>query len=85
MFDIVDGISARMRAHGHAPGSAVEMVSHIEVEDSTPGRVRLHWKAASRITGALTGVGSRIMEGVVRRMTSQFWQNFADRVAREPA
>jgi carbon monoxide dehydrogenase subunit G len=47
--------------------------------------VRLRWKAASRITGALTGVGSRIMEGVVRRMTSQFWQNFADRVAREPA
>ena len=85
MFDIVDGISARMRARGHAPGSAVEMVSHIQVEDSTPGRVRLRWKAASRITGALTGVGSRIMEGVVRRLTSQFWQNFADRVAREAA
>jgi uncharacterized protein len=85
MFDIVDGISARMRAHGHAPGSAVEMVSHIQVEDSTPGRVRLRWNAASKVTGALTGVGSRLVEGVVRRMTSQFWQNFADRVAREAA
>ena len=85
MFDIVDGTSAGMRARGHAPGSAVEMVSDIRVEDASPGQVRLRWKAASRITGALTGVGSRIMEGVVRRMTSQFWQNFADRVAREAA
>jgi uncharacterized protein len=85
MFDIVEGISAKMRAHGHAPGSAVDMVSDISVEDSTPGRVRLRWKAASQVTGALTGVGSRIMEGVARKLTSQFWDNFADRVAREAA
>jgi uncharacterized protein len=85
MFDIVDGISARMRARGHAPGSAVEMVSDIRVEDAAPGRVRLHWTAASHVTGALTGVGSRIMDGVARKLTSQFWENFADRVAREAA
>ena len=85
MFDIVDGISARMRARGHAPGSAVEMISDIRVEDLAPGRVRLRWKAASQVTGALTGVGSRIMDGVARKLTSQFWENFADRVAREAA
>jgi carbon monoxide dehydrogenase subunit G len=85
MFDIVDGISARMRARGHAPGSAVEMVSDIRVEEAGSGRVRLRWNAASSVTGALTGVGSRIMEAVVRKLTSQFWENFADRVAREAA
>jgi carbon monoxide dehydrogenase subunit G len=85
MFDIVDGISAKMRARGHAPGSAVDMVSDIRVEDAAPGRVRLRWQAASQVTGALTGVGSRIMEGVARKLTSQFWDNFADRVAREAA
>lgn len=85
MFDIVDGTSARMRARGHAPGSAVDMVSDIHVEDAAPGRVRLRWRAASSITGALTGVGSRIMEGVARRLTSQFWENFAARVARDAA
>ena len=85
MFDIIEGQSARMRARGHAPGSTVEMLSDIRMEDAPPGRVRLRWAAASEITGAVTGVGSRIMEGVVRRLTAQFWENFADRVTRETA
>ncbi len=83
MYDIVDGQSARMRASGHAPGSAVEMLSDIRIEDAGTDRIRLHWSAASRLTGAVTGIGSRLMETVAHKLTAQFWQNFADRVARE--
>ncbi len=85
MFDIVEGRSARMRAHGRASGSSVEMVSHIQVEDASPGRVRLRWTAASKVSGALAGVGSRLVEGVAKKLTAQFWASFAERVTRDAA
>lgn len=85
MFDIVDGTSARMRATGHAPGTAVEMISDVRIEGAGGGRVRLRWSAASKVSGVLTGIGSRLVEGVARRLTSQFWDNFAERVASESA
>jgi carbon monoxide dehydrogenase subunit G len=85
MFDLVEGRSASMRASGRAPGSVIEMRSDIRVEDLPRGRVRLHWRAISSVSGALAGVGARLMEGVARKLTAQFWEDFADRVAREAA
>lgn len=85
MYDIIDGRSASMRASGRAPGSLVEMRSDIRVEDLAPGRVRLHWRAISSVTGVLAGLGTRLMEGVARKLTAQFWDDFAERVSREAA
>ncbi|MBA2628250.1 MAG: carbon monoxide dehydrogenase subunit G [Gemmatimonadales bacterium] len=85
MFDIIDGRSASMRASGNAPGSAVEMLSNVRVEDLAPGRVRLHWHAISSVSGVLAGVGARFVEGFARKLTAQFWEDFAERVAREAA
>lgn len=80
-FELVERTGARMRAHGTAPGSKVEMHSSIRLEELGPARVRLHWEADSRMTGAVTGIGSRLIEGAVRRLTELFWHDFARRAA----
>jgi carbon monoxide dehydrogenase subunit G len=82
-FDVVPNQSARMRMRGKAPGSAVDVLSQIEIEDAGPGRVRLKWSASSQISGTVASVGARLMEGTARKLTEQFWTDFARRVGEE--
>lgn len=81
-FDVVERESAAMRMHGTGPGSTVEVVSNVRLEDAGPGRVRLHWTARTEVSGAVASVGTRLMEGTARSLTEQFWNDFAARVAR---
>ncbi|HEU5303673.1 MAG TPA: carbon monoxide dehydrogenase subunit G [Gemmatimonadales bacterium] len=83
LFDIVPNQSAKMRVRGKAPGSALDVVSRIEIEDAAPGRVRLNWSATSEISGTVASVGARLMEGTARKLTEQFWTDFARRVGEE--
>ncbi|MGZ8392569.1 MAG: SRPBCC family protein [Gemmatimonadales bacterium] len=80
LFDIVHGRSARMRMHAQAPGSAVDVVSSIEIREAGASTVQLNWSATSEITGTVAGLGAQLMEGTARRLTEQFWADFARRV-----
>ena len=83
LFDLVPGASAKMRLRGDGPGSLIEVLSTISVRDDGPGKVRLEWTATSELTGTLANVGARLLEGVDRKMTEQFWDDFAQRVGNE--
>jgi len=83
--DIVARESARMEARGSAPGTTVAMVSRIRIEELAPERQRLHWTAETVVDGALAGVGARLVEGVARKLTERFWEDFATRVEEETA
>lgn len=83
LFDIVVGKSARMRVRGKAPGSAVDVVSSMELTEAGPGRSRLNWSATSEVSGTVASVGARLMEGTARKLTEQFWTDFARRVGQE--
>lgn len=81
IFDIVPGQRASMRIGGKVPGSTVDVVSSIEIQDAGPNTVRLNWSATSEFSGPVGGIGARLMEGAARRLTEQFWADFARRVA----
>jgi|SRR5687767_8427860 len=83
--DIVHRESARMVARGSAPGTTVDMESRIRLEELAPERQRLHWDAVTTVDGALAGVGARLVEGVARKLTERFWEDFARRVEAETA
>src|SRR5687767_14557231 len=80
MFDLVDGRSAKLRARGKAPGSAIDVLSTIRLEDAGPGHTRLHWTAAGELSGLVAMLGARLMEGALRTLTEEFWADFARRV-----
>jgi carbon monoxide dehydrogenase subunit G len=80
LFDIVPNQDAKMRVRGKAPGSAIDVVSRLEIQDAGPNRVRLNWSATSEISGTVASVGARLMEGTARKLTEQFWTDFARRV-----
>jgi uncharacterized protein len=81
LFDIVEGERLKMRARGKAPGSNVDVVSDLQVEDAGDGRTRLNWSATSDVSGTVASVGARLLEGTARKLTEQFWTDFARRVS----
>jgi uncharacterized protein len=80
LFDIVQGERLKMRARGKAPGSAVDVVSSLRVEDAGAGTTRLNWSATSEVSGTMASIGGRLLEGTARRLTEEFWTDFAQRV-----
>jgi uncharacterized protein len=83
LYDIIDGRSAKMRVRGKAPGSAIDVVSNLRVDDAGSGGTQLKWSATSEVSGTVASVGARLMEGTARKLTEQFWTDFARRVSDE--
>jgi len=82
LFDVVEGQALKMRARGKAPGSAVDVVSGLRLEDAGGGNTRLNWSATSDVSGTVASVGARLLEGTARMLTEQFWTDFAARVSK---
>jgi carbon monoxide dehydrogenase subunit G len=81
LADLVAPERLRMLAHGHAPGSTVDVVSSVRLEPVGPARTRLNWAATTTIGGTLATIGGRLLEGTARRLTEDFWSDFARRVS----
>lgn len=85
LTDVVEPERATMRARGKAPGSNVDVVATVRIEDAGPGGVRLDWTAESEVSGTVASVGARLLEGTARKLTEQFWTDFARRVQADAA
>jgi carbon monoxide dehydrogenase subunit G len=83
LFDLVPGVSAKMLLRGQGPGSTFDVCTGIEIHEAGSGRLRLNWLAITELTGTLAKAGTRLIEGIARRLTEQFWADFARRVAEE--
>jgi carbon monoxide dehydrogenase subunit G len=79
LSDIVEEERLRMVALGRGPGSEVDVVSRVRLEDAGAGRTRLDWAATCSVGGVLAGLGARMLEGTARRLTEDFWSDFARR------
>jgi hypothetical protein len=80
LFGIVEREALSMRSRGNGAGSVVEVVSAVRLEDANGG-TRLHWRAVSDVSGAVAGLGGRVVESVGKMLTEQFWTDFARRVS----
>ena len=81
LSDVVAPERLRMTALGRAPGSEVDTVSSVRLEPLADDRTRLHWAATTTISGAVASLGPRLLEGIARRLTEDFWTDFARRVS----
>jgi uncharacterized protein len=81
LFDIIVGQKLKMRARGKAPGSAVDVISRLELQDAGSGQTRLQWSATSELSGTVASVGSRLLEWTARKLTEEFWTDFARRAS----
>ncbi|HEY9507614.1 MAG TPA: carbon monoxide dehydrogenase subunit G [Gemmatimonadales bacterium] len=80
LSDVVPLEGLKMTSLGRAPGSVVDTVSTVRLVPTGDGRTRLDWTATSTISGSVASLGQRLLEVAARRLTEDFWTDFARRV-----
>jgi carbon monoxide dehydrogenase subunit G len=62
---------AVIKAHGQAPGSAVDATAAMSLSDGDAGGTRMDWNADVAISGSLASLGARLIEGTANKMIGQ--------------
>jgi carbon monoxide dehydrogenase subunit G len=62
---------ALIKAHGQAPGSAVDATAEMRLSDGEDGSTVMDWQADVNIAGTLASVGARLIEGTANKMIGQ--------------
>ena len=65
---------ARIKVHGTAPGSAVDLTSAMRLTDTTDGMTNLHWEADVQIVGKIASLAARLMGSVTKKLSSAFFE-----------
>jgi carbon monoxide dehydrogenase subunit G len=63
--------ASTIKAHGQAPGSAVDATAHMRLSDGEAGGTRMDWDADVNIVGTIASVGARLIEGTASKMIDQ--------------
>jgi uncharacterized protein len=62
---------AVLKAHGQAPGSAVDATAAMRLTDAGDGGTTMDWDADVAIAGTLASLGARLIEGTANKMIGQ--------------
>jgi carbon monoxide dehydrogenase subunit G len=62
---------AILKAHGQAPGSAVDATASMALSGPAEGPTTMDWSADVAISGTLASVGARMIEGTANKMIGQ--------------
>jgi carbon monoxide dehydrogenase subunit G len=63
--------AATIKAHGQAPGSAVDATAQMRLSDGDADSTTMDWSADVAISGTLASVGARMIEGTANKMIGQ--------------
>jgi carbon monoxide dehydrogenase subunit G len=65
---------AVIKAHGQAPGSAVDATASMNLSETPEGITVMDWVADVVISGTLASVGARLIEGTAKKMIGQAFE-----------
>jgi carbon monoxide dehydrogenase subunit G len=65
---------SKVRAHGRAPGSAVDINGDMFLSDHIQGGTELKWRADVIVVGTIASLASRLMGGVTRKLSDSFFE-----------
>lgn len=65
--------SATIKAHGAAPGSAVDATATMKLSDAGNGVTQLDWSADINVLGTIAALASRMMGSVTQKLTGEFF------------
>jgi carbon monoxide dehydrogenase subunit G len=71
MAELTAPDQAVIKAHGQAPGSAVDATARMNLSDGENGGTRMDWSADVAIAGSLASLGARLIEGTANKMIGQ--------------
>ena len=69
--DVTAPDAATIKAHGQAPGSAVDATAQMRLSGGEGGGTTMDWSADVSIAGTLASVGARLIEGTANKLIGQ--------------
>ena len=76
LADVVPERQLRMIARGKARGSAIHVLSLINLKSLGENTTLLQWDATTEMSGIVAAVGGSRLEGLARDLTQRFWDRF---------
>lgn len=64
---------AKMKAHGTAPGSAMDAIAELELREVSANETELHWSADVTVSGTIASLASRMMGSVTKKLAGAFF------------
>lgn len=83
LFDVDPPSRLRMTVKGSAPGSAMRAEAGALIRSDGPSASSVEWTIASDVHGTIASTGARVLQGTARKLTLEFWKNFARRAEEE--
>jgi carbon monoxide dehydrogenase subunit G len=71
---------ATLKAHGNAPGSAIDVLSVMLLSDGVDGATELKWTADITILGTLASLAARLMGSITRKLSAEFFNCFKQKI-----
>ena len=71
---------ALIKAHGQAPGSAVDATAEMRLSDGEDGTTVMDWSADVNLSGTLASVGARLIDGTANKMIGQTFECMRDKL-----
>lgn len=66
--------NATIKAHGQAPGSAVDATAQMRLSDGAAGGTVMDWEADVNLAGTLASMGARLIDGTANKMIGQTFE-----------
>ncbi|HEU4569524.1 MAG TPA: SRPBCC domain-containing protein [Gemmatimonadales bacterium] len=76
--DLVEEVSGRQRVRGTGHGTGLVATTDFLLQPLGPERTRLSWSAETTVQGRLAEFGAALVEPLIRRLTEDFWDAFAE-------
>jgi carbon monoxide dehydrogenase subunit G len=73
MVELEPPTRATGKAHGMAPGSAVDITSTMSLSEASAGTTTMQWSADVVVSGTLASLGARLLHSTAQKMTAQFF------------
>jgi uncharacterized protein len=71
---------ARVKAHGNAPGSAVDVVSEMRLSPISENITQLMWMADISMVGTVANLASRLMPGITKKLSGEFFNCIKEKI-----
>jgi carbon monoxide dehydrogenase subunit G len=78
--DVQPQTHAAMRGRGNAAGSAVDMKAAMTLTPVSADETTMDWTSDVNVSGSIASVGARLLEGTARKLTSQFFDCFRQKL-----
>lgn len=71
---------AKVKAHGSGQGSAVDVISEMSLVANPDKTTTLNWTADISVVGAIAGLASRMMGGIIKKMSGSFFDCIKEKI-----